>query len=134
MLVADGAGATVVAEVRVSGAVNDDEARAIAQRIATSPLVKTALFGHDANWGRVLSAAGSAPYNGGYAHLDPERVCLRYNGTLVLDRGAPTGVEPDVSGSDLTIELDLDIGDGRFMYLTSDFSYEYVRINADYRT
>ena len=52
----------------------------------------------------------------------------------MLDKGAPTGVEPDVSGSDLTIELDLDIGDGRFMYLTSDFSYEYVRINADYRT
>jgi glutamate N-acetyltransferase/amino-acid N-acetyltransferase len=133
-VVADGEGCTVVAEVKVTGAANDDEARAIAQRIATSPLVKTALFGHDANWGRVLSAAGSAPYNGGYAHLDPDRVCLRYNGTLVLDRGAPTGVEPDVSGSDLTIELDLDIGDGRFMYLTSDFSYEYVRINADYRT
>lgn len=133
-VVADGEGCTVVAEVKVTGAANDDEARAIAQRIATSPLVKTALFGHDANWGRVLSAAGSAPYNGGYAHLDPERVCLRYNGTLVLDRGAPTGVEPDVSGTDLTIELDLDIGDGRFMYLTSDFSYEYVRINADYRT
>ena len=133
-VVADGEGCTVVAEVKVTGAANDDEARAIAQRIATSPLVKTALFGHDANWGRVLSAAGSAPYDGGYAHLDPERVCLRYNGTLVLDKGAPTGVEPDVSGTDLTIELDLDIGDGRFMYLTSDFSYEYVRINADYRT
>ena len=133
-VVAAGEGCTVVAEVKVTGAANDDEARAIAQRIATSPLVKTALFGHDANWGRVLSAAGSAPYDGGYAHLDPERVCLRYNGTLVLDKGAPTGVEPDVSGSDLTIELDLDIGDGRFMYLTSDFSYEYVRINADYRT
>ena len=133
-VVADGEGCTVVAEVKVTGAANDDEARAIAQRIATSPLVKTALFGHDANWGRVLSAAGSAPYNGGYAHLDPERVCLHYNGTLVLDRGAPTGVEPDVSGTDVTIELDLDIGDGRFRYLTSDFSYEYVRINADYRT
>jgi glutamate N-acetyltransferase/amino-acid N-acetyltransferase len=133
-VVADGEGATVLAEVRVSGAANDDEARAIAQRIATSPLVKTAIFGHDANWGRVLSAAGSAPYDGGYAHLDPERVRLLYNGTLVLDRGAPTGVEPDVSGSDLTIELDLDLGHGRFMYLTSDLSYEYVRINADYRT
>jgi len=133
-VVADGEGATVVAEVRVSGAVNDDEARAIAQRIATSPLVKTALFGHDANWGRVLSSAGSAPYGGGYAHLDPERVCLKYNGIVVLDKGAPTGVEPDVSGKTLLIELDLDLGDGRFMYLTTDFSYEYVRINADYRS
>ena len=133
-VVADGEGATVVAEVRVSGAVNDAEARAIAQRIATSPLVKTALFGHDANWGRVLSSAGSAPFGEGYAHLDPDRVCLKYNGELVLDRGAPTGVEPDVSGKTLLIELDLDLGDGRFMYLTTDFSYEYVRINADYRS
>ena len=124
----------MVAEVRVSGAVNDAEARAIAQRIATSPLVKTALFGHDANWGRVLSSAGSAPFGEGYAHLDPDRVCLKYNGELVLDRGAPTGVEPDVSGKTLLIELDLDLGDGRFMYLTTDFSYEYVRINADYRS
>lgn len=133
-IVADGEGCTVVAEVKVTGAANDDEARAIAQRIATSPLVKTALFGHDANWGRVLAAAGSAPYDGGYAHLDPDRVQLKYNDTLVLVKGQPTGVEPDVSGSDLLIELDLDLGDGRFTYLTTDFSYEYVRINADYRT
>jgi glutamate N-acetyltransferase/amino-acid N-acetyltransferase len=133
-IVADGEGCTVVAEVKVTGAANDDEARAIAQRIATSPLVKTALFGHDANWGRVLAAAGSAPYDGGYAHLDPDRVELKYNDTLVLVKGQPTGVEPDVSGSDLLIELDLDLGDGRFTYLTTDFSYEYVRINADYRT
>lgn len=133
-VVADGEGATVVATVNVTGAENDGEARAIAQRIATSPLVKTALFGHDANWGRVLSAAGSAPWGEGYAHLDPERVNLHYNGVLVLDRGAPTGVEPDVSGPRLVIDLDLDLGDGRFTYLTTDFSYDYVRINADYRS
>lgn len=133
-VVADGEGATVVATVNVQGAANDDEARAIAVRIATSPLVKTALFGHDANWGRVLSAAGSAPYGDGYAHLDPDRVNLWYDGVLVLDKGAPTGVEPDVSGARLVIDLDLDLGDGRFTYLTTDFSYDYVRINADYRS
>src|SRR4029077_13267512 len=68
-IVADGEGATLLAEISVSGAASDDEAKAIAQRIATSPLVKTALFGRDANWGRVLMAAGSAPFNGGYAQL-----------------------------------------------------------------
>ena len=80
-IVADGEGATLLAEISVSGAASDDEAKAIAQRIATSPLVKTALFGRDANWGRVLMAAGSAPFNGGYAQLEPALVSLAYNGT-----------------------------------------------------
>jgi glutamate N-acetyltransferase/amino-acid N-acetyltransferase len=133
-VVADGEGITVLAEINVSGAADDAQAKAIARRIATSPLVKTALFGHDANWGRVLVAAGSAPWNGGYANVDPEKVTLRYNGTLVLDRGAPLDVEPDVSGPTCTIELELGLGNGRAGYLTSDLSYDYVRINADYRT
>ena len=60
----------MLAEIEVTGAVDGAQARAIAARIATSPLVKTALFGHDANWGRVLAAAGSAPFNGGFAHVD----------------------------------------------------------------
>ena len=75
-IVADGEGATVVATITVTGAVDDDQATAIARRIAVSPLVKTALFGHDPNWGRVLVAAGSAPYQGRYADLDPARVSL----------------------------------------------------------
>jgi len=133
-VVADGEGITVLAEINVSGALDDAQAKAIARRIATSPLVKTALFGHDANWGRVLMAAGSAPWNGGYAHVEPEKITLRYNGAVVLDRGAPTDVEPDVSGPACTIELDLGLGDGKAGYLTSDLSYDYVRINADYRT
>ena len=83
-VVADGEGATVLAEINVTGAVDDDQAKAIARRIATSPLVKTALFGHDANWGRVLMAAGSAPWNGGYADIDPALVTLSYNGTPVV--------------------------------------------------
>ena len=84
-VVADGEGITVLAEINVTGAVDDGQAKAIARRIATSPLVKTALFGHDANWGRVLMAAGSAPFNGGYAEVDADRVTLPYNGTVVLD-------------------------------------------------
>jgi glutamate N-acetyltransferase / amino-acid N-acetyltransferase len=133
-VVADGEGMTVLAEINVAGAPDDAQAKAIARRIATSPLVKTALFGHDANWGRVLMAAGSAPWNGGYAHVDPAKITLRYNGTVVLDRGTPTDVEPDVSGPSCTIDLDLGLGSGRAGYLTSDLSYDYVRINADYRT
>jgi glutamate N-acetyltransferase / amino-acid N-acetyltransferase len=133
-IVADGEGVTVLAEITVTGAADALQAKAIARRIATSPLVKTALFGHDANWGRVLMAAGSAPFNGGFADVDPERVTLSYNGTTVLDRGTPRFVEPEVSGPSCTIELDLGLGDGSASYLTSDLSYDYVRINADYRT
>jgi glutamate N-acetyltransferase/amino-acid N-acetyltransferase len=133
-IVADGEGVTVLAEISVEGAVDTTQAKAIARRIATSPLVKTALFGHDANWGRVLMAAGSAPYNGGYADIDADRATLRYNDVVVLDHGTPTGVEPDVSGPSCAIALELGLGDGAASYLTSDLSYEYVRINGDYRS
>ena len=133
-IVADGEGATVLAEIRVEGAATGPEAQAIARRIATSSLVKTALFGHDANWGRVLAAAGSAPFNGGYAQLEPDRLTLRYGGTTVVSAGVLQEAEPDVSGASCTIELDLGLGDGCASYLTSDLSYDYVRINADYRT
>src|SRR5215467_845905 len=94
-VVADGEGITVLAEITVTGAEDAAQAKAVARRIATSPLVKTALFGHDANWGRVLMAAGSAPFNGGYANVDPARITLAYNGTTVLDAGIPTDAEPD---------------------------------------
>ena len=133
-IVADGEGATLLAEIAVSGAASAPEARAIAQRIATSSLVKTALFGRDANWGRVLAAAGSAPFDGGYAQLDPARVSLSSNGTPVLVGGAPQNTEPPVDGGVCTIELDLGLGDGSAGYLTSDLSYDYVRINAEYRS
>jgi glutamate N-acetyltransferase/amino-acid N-acetyltransferase len=133
-IVADGEGATIVAEITVIGGASAAGARAVAQRIATSPLVKTALFGRDANWGRVLMAAGSAPLNGGYAPLDPARVSLTYNGTPVLVDGAPQNVEPPVDGATCSIVLDLGLGDATASYLTTDLSYDYVRINADYRS
>jgi glutamate N-acetyltransferase/amino-acid N-acetyltransferase len=133
-IVEDGEGATVLATINVVGAENRDQAKAIARRIATSPLVKTALFGRDPNWGRVLMAAGSAPYNGGYAHVDVDRMTLSYNGTVVLAGGAPLNAAPDLSGPSCRIELDLGLGEGSASYLTSDLSYDYVRINAEYTT
>jgi glutamate N-acetyltransferase/amino-acid N-acetyltransferase len=133
-IVADGEGATVLLEISVDGAVSDAEATAIARRIATSPLVKTAAFGRDANWGRVLAAAGSATWNGGFAQLDPARVALAFNGTTVFSDGAPLGAEPSVEGTVCRIDLDLGLGTGAASYLASDLTYDYVRINADYRT
>jgi glutamate N-acetyltransferase/amino-acid N-acetyltransferase len=133
-VVADGEGATVVLEIDVAGAASADEAKAIARRIATSPLVKTAAFGRDPNWGRVLAAAGSASWNGGFARLDPERLSLAFNGTRVFAQGAPVAGDPSLDAGVCRIELDLGLGAGRASYLTSDLSYEYVRINAEYTT
>ena len=133
-IVADGEGATVVAEIGVTGAASADEAKAIARRIATSPLVKTALHGRDANWGRILAAAGSAPFNGGYARLDPELVTLDFDGVRVLEHGTPRGVEPELAGDTVIVALDLGLGSGTATYLTSDLSSDYVRINAEYRS
>jgi glutamate N-acetyltransferase/amino-acid N-acetyltransferase len=133
-IVADGEGATVLLEIEVAGAATEADATAIARRIATSPLVKTAAFGRDANWGRVLAAAGSAPSNGGFAKLDPASLSLRFNGTPVFSGGAPTSLEPSLEGAVCRIELDLGLGPGSASYLASDLTYDYVRINADYRT
>ena len=133
-IVSDGEGATVLLEITVAGAAGDGEAAAVARRIATSPLVKTAAFGHDPNWGRVLAAAGSAQWNGGFAQLDPDRLSVSFDGTKVFDLGGPTGEAPALGGAVCRIELDLGLGDGKASYLASDLSYDYVRINAEYTT
>lgn len=133
-IVADGEGSTVLLEIAVTGAASDGEADAIARRIATSPLVKTAAFGRDPNWGRVLAAAGSAPWNGGFADVDVERLTVSFDGTDVYRRGEPTGVRPDLVGSSVAIALDLDLGTGSAEYLASDLTYDYVRLNAEYTT
>jgi glutamate N-acetyltransferase/amino-acid N-acetyltransferase len=133
-IVADGEGATVLLEIDVCGAPSDDEALAIARRIATSPLVKTAAFGHDPNWGRVLAAAGSAPWNGGFVRLDPARLSVAFDGVAVFAAGAPTGETPRLGGSACVISVDVGLGDGRASYLASDLTYDYVRINAEYTT
>lgn len=133
-IVADGEGATVVLEIVVSRAASVGEAQAIARRVATSPLVKTAAFGRDPNWGRVLAAAGSAPWNGGFAGLDPDRLNVSFDGTPVFAAGAPTGNQPELGGAACRIELDLGLGDGEAAYLASDLSYDYVKLNAEYTT
>jgi glutamate N-acetyltransferase / amino-acid N-acetyltransferase len=134
LIVADGEGATVLAEIAVSGAADNQQARAIAERVATSPLVKTALHGRDANWGRIAAAAGSAKFDGGFANLDPDCLSIAIDGVPVLVDGRPSGREPELGNGHCTIELDLALGGGSACYLTTDLSYDYVRINADYRT
>jgi len=133
-IVEDGEGATVLLEIRVSGAASDEEAIAVARRIATSPLVKTAAFGHDPNWGRVVAAAGSAPWNGGFARLDVDRLTVAFDETAVFERGEPTGVTPELGGAAVAIDLDLGLGAGAATYLASDLTYDYVRLNAEYTT
>jgi glutamate N-acetyltransferase/amino-acid N-acetyltransferase len=133
-IVADGEGATVVLEIVVTGALDDVEAEAIARRVATSPLVKTAAFGRDPNWGRVLAAAGSAPVHGRFAALDPGLLTVSFDGTPVFADGSPTGLVPQLGGAACRIALDLGIGSGEAGYLASDLTYDYVRINAEYTT
>jgi glutamate N-acetyltransferase / amino-acid N-acetyltransferase len=133
-IVEDGEGATVLLEIEVAGAASEAEAAAIARRIATSPLVKTAAFGRDPNWGRVLAAAGSAPWNGGFAQLDPDQLTVAFDGTVVFEHGSTTGRVPDLQGSAVRIELDLGLGKGAASYLASDLTYDYVRLNAEYTT
>ena len=133
-IVADGEGSTVLLEISVAGAASDAEAEAVARRIATSPLVKTAAFGRDPNWGRVLAAAGSAPWNGGFAHVEVDRLTVSFDGTAVFVRGEPTGVAPELSGATVAIELDLGLGSGHAAYLASDLTYDYVKLNAEYTT
>ena len=133
-VVADGEGATVVLEIGVNGAASTAEAEAIARRIATSSLVKTAAFGHDPNWGRVLMAAGSAPYGDGFAQLDTDRLTVAFGGVAVFADGSPTGSVPELVGPVCRIDLELGLADGSAGYLASDLTYDYVRINAEYTT
>ena len=133
-IVADGEGATVLLEIEVTGAATAGEANAIARRIATSPLVKTAAFGRDPNWGRILAAAGSAFCAGGFAQVEVDRLELRMNGVVVFAGGEPTDAEVALESRTCLIELDLGLGTGGATYLASDLTYDYVRINAEYTT
>jgi glutamate N-acetyltransferase / amino-acid N-acetyltransferase len=133
-IVADGEGATVLLEIQVTGAASTGEAHSIAKRIATSPLVKTAAFGRDPNWGRILAAAGSAFCAGGFAQVDVDLLTLRMNGVTVFAGGEPTGADVPLHGAVSTIDLDLGLGPATAAYLASDLTYDYVRINAEYTT
>ncbi|MCA9210986.1 MAG: bifunctional glutamate N-acetyltransferase/amino-acid acetyltransferase ArgJ [Planctomycetales bacterium] len=131
----DGEGASHLMCIHVRGCICDADARRIAQTVAESPLVKTAVAGNDPNWGRIVSAAGYAGVS-----FDPDRLELRLNGTLLYRDGAPQPFDdPAVSRSmresrETRIELNLHLGGAEANFWASDLTHEYVRINADYRT
>ncbi|KAH9000138.1 arginine biosynthesis bifunctional protein ArgJ beta chain [Lactarius akahatsu] len=127
LVVRDGEGATKFVTVSVEGASSYEDAHKIASKISTSALVKTALYGEDANWGRVLAATGSVPLS---APLDPTRVNVSFVPTDVDEVRA----KEILSAEDLEVRVELDLGSEGAKYWTCDFSYEYVRINGDYRS
>ena len=135
MIVRDGEGATKLVRIEVKGAASDDDALAAARSIATSQLVKTAFFGEDANWGRIIAAAG---YSG--ADVDPDRVGISFDDVAMVADGLGLGPEQEAKASEIlkkpefTVTIDLALGECSAYYYTSDLSYDYVKINADYRT
>jgi glutamate N-acetyltransferase / amino-acid N-acetyltransferase len=133
-IVSDGEGASRVVEIEVRGAPNDAAAKIVAQTIATSPLVKTALAGGDPNWGRILAAAGRAGIR-----FRPERAAIRMAGLRVYDHGRALPFDEGAAhekllATEVPIVMDLRAGRGRARVWTCDFTAEYVHINASYRT
>ena len=135
LVVRDGEGAQKFIEVAVSGAVSDDSARKIGLAIANSPLVKTAIAGEDANWGRVVMAVGKAG-----EPADRDRLSIGFGGTWAARDGQPlpdydeAPVAAHLSGRDVRIEVDLGLGEGRATVWTCDLTHGYISINADYRS
>ena len=135
-IVRDGEGATKFVEITVSSANSEAEADQVARTVAHSPLVKTALFASDPNWGRILAAVGRA----GVADLNVDAVSLLLNGVLIAENGARAESYTEEAGvaamapEDLFIRIDLGRGDKSATLWTTDFSYDYVKINAEYRT
>lgn len=133
-IVRDGEGATKLITVEVTGAASEADAKAVGRAVSNSPLVKTAFFGGDANWGRVMAAAG---YSG--AALVMERLALEFCGVRVFENGLPLPVDEDdmagrMKARDVTVRLDLGLGNASWTYWTCDFSYDYVKINGSYRS
>ncbi len=133
-IVRDGEGATKFVTINVTGARTEAEAVQVARAIANSPLVKTALYGGDANWGRVLAAAG---YSG--VPIDPSALALWFGDVQLVAGGAPTRFnEADatraIAGKDVEIRLNLGMGDATACVWTCDLSHDYVTINGKYRT
>jgi glutamate N-acetyltransferase / amino-acid N-acetyltransferase len=132
---ADGEGATHLITIELSGCANRDSAMAIAKTVANSPLVKTAIFGADPNWGRIVSAAGYAD-----VPLNPNGVTLHVNGFLLYKNGAPTefdglAVSKSIRDNrDTLIQLEFSEGTTFLRFWTTDLTAEYVHLNADYHT
>jgi len=135
LIVKDGEGATKFVEVRVKGAADNADAKKGALAIANSLLVKTAFFGQDANWGRIICALG---YSG--ARVEQERVQISFDDVVMATGGVFAGGDAEAAGTrvlqqkEFTVSVDLKIGSGEAAVYTSDLSYDYVKINADYRT
>ena len=135
-LVRDGEGASKFVSVEVGGGLSEDECLQVAFTIAHSPLVKTALFASDPNWGRLLAAIGRAGIDG----LEVERVGLYLNDVLIAEHGCRAGSYTEEQGvaamapEEIAVRVELNRGDARATVWTTDFSYDYVRINAEYRT
>ena len=134
-LVKDGEGVTKVVDILVKGAPSDVEARDVADTVANSNLVKTAFFGEDANWGRILGAAGRSG-----VPVEPDRIDLFFDDVQMVKEGMGCGDKAEAKASQVlkkdafSVTLDLNLGHGTASSLTCDFSVEYVRINADYRS
>ena len=135
LVVRDGEGATKLIEVQVAGAESDKSAHRIAMSIANSPLVKTAIAGEDANWGRIVMAVGKA---GEPAERD--KLAIRFGNTQVARDGVAVEgydeapVAAHLKGHEIEIGVDLGLGDGRATVWTCDLTHGYISINADYRS
>lgn len=135
MIVADGEGATKFVEITVKGGSSKAAALLAARTVSNSPLVKTALFGEDANWGRILAALGRAGID-----FDPQQVQLFFNGVKLVENGLAVGQEAETEVSDIlrqssfSITIDLGQGKAEETVYTCDLSLDYVRINANYRS
>ncbi|MGN3973440.1 bifunctional glutamate N-acetyltransferase/amino-acid acetyltransferase ArgJ [Tsuneonella sp. SYSU-LHT278] len=135
LVVRDGEGARKFIEIAVTGAVDDDSARRIGLSVANSPLVKTAIAGEDANWGRVVMAVGKAG-----EPADRDKLSIGFGGTWTARDGQPLAdydeapVAAHLKSEDITIEIDIGLGEGRATVWTCDLTHGYISINADYRS
>lgn len=128
-LVVDAEGAAHDVAITVARAASEEDALDVARRVSRSNLVKTAIFGNDPNWGRVLAEAGTSS-----APFDPEAVSVSFNGVTVFRRGAlgEDRSQVDLTGREVAIEIDLDAGEASATVWTNDLTYDYVRENAEY--
>ena len=134
MIAKDGEGATKLIEVEVEGAISHEEARKIAKTVVGSPLVKTAVFGCDANWGRIIAAVG---YSG--AAVDPDKITIHIGGATMVENGEPIPFSEDeliqiLKMHEVKIYVSLGLGEGKGHAWGCDLTYDYVQINASYRS
>ncbi|HBF34476.1 TPA: hypothetical protein DDW35_07920, partial [Candidatus Sumerlaeota bacterium] len=130
----DGEGAKHLITVRVQGARSYKSAKQVAMTVANSPLVKTAIYGRDANWGRITAAAGRAG-----VPFSASALCLRFNDFLIFENGRPVDFDEaaltkTLSEPEVQIDLSVGKGGGDATVWTCDFTEDYIRINADYRS